>query len=380
MPARKISLDWVPIMWKSVFHRAAASRTLRFTATVFVALLTVWMVAQLREDGSQARPRQLAGGADAGWLREAPAGTAVPAEIRLDDLAGGARFDRRTAGSVAQTLVGDRGTVDTMEVGRFLDAVPRLRLTYGEMSIVLEREALTRIAQSLAGSDTPVESVSVGALLDNLPYLRVRVLMRRGWLAGRIQDALAETRNDGPIATALREAVGDIEPVELAHDARFDERRTMQLQYAAIVRNVKDIQRAGDTGVGPDGVYDQAFYHLVEQDRVEAVPLLDGHRRLQEELASDSLDSLDRSGRIAYRWEARRRAFGPDVAALLFSREEAMERYEVDRLAVAADPGLTDEERAGRIRDRRAALKVELAAQGTYVSFPADADGALRTP
>jgi lipase chaperone LimK len=89
---------------------------------------------------------------------------------------------------------------------------------------------------------------------------------------------------------------------------------------------------------------------------------------------------MNRSERIAYRWEARRRAFGPDAAALLFSREEAMERCQIDSLAIEADPGLTDEERTGRIRDRRAALKVELAAQGTYVGFPAGSGDALRQP
>lgn len=366
-----------PRTWKSLFHGAAASRTLRVTGIVSVALLTVWLVTQNRADGSQVRPRLSTG---SGWLRQPPQGSTAAAEIRLDEMFDDGSFDRRTVGGMAQALVGGREPVDAMEVGRFLNAVPRLRLTYGEMSIVLERDALTRIAQSLAGSDAAVDTVRVGVLLDRVPYMQARVLMRRRWLAGQLEEALAETRRDGPIATALREAIGDIAPVALAHDARFDERRTMQLQYAAIVRNVKDIQRSGGTGVGPDGVYDQAFYHLVDQDRVEAVPLLDGHRRLQEEMASDRLDTLNRSERIAYRWEARRRAFGPDVAALLFSREEAMERYEIDRLAIEADPALTGEDRAGRIGERRAALKVELAAQGTYVSFPAERGGAVSQP
>ena len=62
--------------------------------------------------------------------------------------------------------------------------------------------------------------------------------------------------------------------------------------------------------------------------------------------------------------------FGVQVAELLFTREEAMERYEVDRLTLEADASLSGEEKAQRLQERRAALKVELAAQGSYVSFP----------
>jgi lipase chaperone LimK len=58
------------------------------------------------------------------------------------------------------------------------------------------------------------------------------------------------------------------------------------------------------------------------------------------------------------------------MADLLFSRDEAMERYEVDRLGLEADPSLSVEQKAQRLRERREALKVELAAQGTFVSFP----------
>jgi len=368
-----------PLTRRSLWRGAAASRTLRFTGIVSIALLSVWMVAQHRADGSQARPRPSIG-SRTGWLWQPPQGSTAAAEIRLDDLFDEATFDRRTVGGMAQTLVGDREPVDAMSVGRFLDLVPRLRLTYGEMSIVVEREALTRIAQSLAGGDATVDDVRVGVLLDRLPYFQARVLIRRARLAGRLQEALSGAPHDGPIATALREAIGDIEPVSLAHDAGFAERRAMQLQYAATVRIVKDIQRAGSTGLDRDTIYDQAFYRLVEQDRVEAVPLLDGYRRLQEELASDRLVSMTYPERIAYRWEARRRAFGPEAATLLFSREEAMERWQIDSLRLQADPALTEEERTGRIRDRREALKVELAAQGTYVGFPGGSGGAVRQP
>ncbi len=365
--------------WRSAFRRFTSLRTLRFAGIVAVALVTVWMTVQHREDGFQATPVRSIG-SDTDWLRPAPPGSTDAPEIRLDDLADGLTFNRWTVGRMAQRLVGDREPVGAMKVGRFLDAVPRLRLTYGAMSIVLERRSLARIAQSLAGADAAVDDVLVGDLLDRVPYAHVRTLLRRRWLAGQLQDALSAERHDGPIATALREAFGDIRPVSLTRDDGFAERRALQLQYAAVVRIVKDIQRAGGADVTPDLVYDQAFYRLVEEDRVDAVPLLDGHRRLQEELASDRFQSLDRTGRIAERWEARRRAFGPETAALLFSREEAMERFQIDRLAIAADPALTDEERAARIRERGEALKVELAAQGTYVSIPAESGGDRRLP
>jgi hypothetical protein len=47
-----------------------------------------------------------------------------------------------------------------------------------------------------------------------------------------------------------------------------------------------------------------------------------------------------------------------------------MERYEVDRLGLEDDTSLSDAERAQRLEARREALRVELAAQGTFVSFP----------
>ena len=61
---------------------------------------------------------------------------------------------------------------------------------------------------------------------------------------------------------------------------------------------------------------------------------------------------------------------GAQMADLLFSRDEAMERYEVDRLGLEADPSISAPERAQRLGARRQALRVELAAQGSYVSFP----------
>jgi len=41
------------------------------------------------------------------------------------------------------------------------------------------------------------------------------------------------------------------------------------------------------------------------------------------------------------------------VAGLLFSRDEAMERYEVDRLGLETDTSISDAERAQRLEARR---------------------------
>jgi hypothetical protein len=58
-----------------------------------------------------------------------------------------------------------------------------------------------------------------------------------------------------------------------------------------------------------------------------------------------------------------------------FTREEAIERYEIDRLNLEANPELSARQKARGLSARRTALKVELAKQGIYVGFPDESPG-----
>jgi hypothetical protein len=351
--------------------REKRGRTFRLVAVLAVATVTVWLAARAasdREPGARALPRTDSGE----WLRRLPGGRegVATVEVRLDRLLDEVAADGSIIVSSAEVERIVRGVLpadqaarplESVTVGELLDRVRRVRVTYGLLAVTLERGELLALARQALGDGADVESMQVGELLERYPVLELST--------GQVSTEL-QGRSLGGV---LREALGKIERIDLTRDAGFAERIRLQVAYAEVEELVRDVRLEVHDPLDERAVYDEAFARLLANDRLDRAPLLDGHQRLQQEYAEADLAALDRAAQIAFRWDARRRAFGEELAARLFSRREAMERYEVDRLAIEADPALDADQRTARLRGRRAALEVEMASRGTYVGFPDEA-------
>ena len=314
-------------------------------------------------DGPIVAASDAAGFRSGRWLggRRTAEGTTL--EVRFDDLlqeigTGGLRMDRETLARLGQAAVGGDVGFEAMRVGDVLDRVGRIRVTSQGMSVLVGRRTLARVTRNLLGTDQPVEDLLVSDVLDQLTGAEVT--------ADGVRDRLNQQTLLASLGGGL---LGRVQRPSHAADPAFERRQALTRQYDRVVSLVRDVRREGLAGAEDNRLYDEAYNRLLQAKQADAVPLLDAHLRFEDELASALLPSMSRAERIAARWPARRRAFGADVAALLFGRKEAMERYEIDRLAIAADGALSAQDRAQRLQARRNALKVELAAQGSYVGF-----------
>jgi hypothetical protein len=317
-----------------------------------------------------------ASGAVGSWVGSRRERAAGPVEVRFDDVlsaigTGGLRMDRESLRKLAQTALGTEADVETLSVGQALDRVGRIRVTSQGMSVLVGRRTLVRVLRNLLGSDEPVDDLAMRDVLDRLAGAEVTADGVMGRLSQ--QDLLAALGGG---------LLGRIQRPDHAGDPEFAQRTALQRRYQDVEALIREVRREGAAGGEPGVLYDEAYNRLLKANGADAVPLLDGILRLEDELASALLPSMSRAERIQARWPARRRAFGEDMARLLFGRKEAMERYEIDRLAIAADGAATPEQRAQRLAARRQALKVELAVQGSYVAFsdPAPATAAVAEP
>jgi hypothetical protein len=314
--------------------------------------------------------------ASGSWVRARRGREAGPVEVRFDDIlraigTGGLRMDRESLRKLGQTALGAEADVETLTVGQALDHVGRIRVSSQGMSVLVGRRTLLRVLRNLLGSDEPVDGLAMRDVLDRLAGAEVTADGVMGRLS---QQTLLAALGGG--------LLGRIQRPDHAGDPEFAQRAALQRRYQDVEALIRQVRREGATGGEPGALYDETYNRLLKANGADAVPLLDGILRLEDELASALLPSMSRAERIQARWPARRRAFGEDMARLLFSRKEAIERYEIDRLAIAADEAATPQARAQRLAARRQALKVELAAQGSYVAFsdPAPAAAAVAAP
>jgi hypothetical protein len=304
-------------------------------------------------------------------------------EVRLDDMLTPTRgealvLDRRALANRIQRLIGNDIPVREARLRHLFDRVPRMRVSFQGNSILLDREALRRLAKRVVGTDVAIDDVRLGDLLDNdLSF-----------------DAasLPQSLGDEALAASLRRILGNlaarrsmdprrgwIERVNPVLDARFQERQELRQKYLEVKTLVRQVRLEGYTGENAGVLYDECEQRLLSANQADSVPLLEGHFRLEEEMDGGDVKSMSQAERIAFRWEARRRAFGPERADLLFATDEAMERYEIDRLAIEADRSASKQQKDARLAKRRSALKVELAAKGTYVSFPDETQALLQS-
>lgn len=291
-------------------------------------------------------------------------------EIRLDDLmaemgdAGLRSLDRQAILDVAQRAMGTREPVETMRVADVLKRVPRVRIVTEGRSVVLGSRAIRLLARLAVGRERgAVDELTVGELLDELPPVA-------------LDEDGSPTRLDRRSARLAEAIFGSLKKVNHARAPGFAERLELEQKYERVVALVKDLKRGGLTrDADRDALYDEAYNRLQTANEEDAITLLDGHLRFEDEMDNVNLKSLSHAERIQLRWEARRSAFGEETAKLLFGRIEAMERYQVDKLALDADDFSAPDEKAKRLAQRQKELKVELAAMGSYVGFPDESDG-----
>jgi hypothetical protein len=300
------------------------------------------------------------------WLRFSRDGRRGPlVELALDGLLqdmggrGGLVLDREAVVEAVQSVLGAEQSLEAVRAEDLLRSVGRVRVRLEGLSLPIGSRALRRIVQYVAG-DTPLDVMSVAELVDRVAGLEVTAAGAPGLLDGNT------------LAVMLGSALGKAQRGgRRGPDADFERRQALRLQYAAVVSAVRQARRAG--AADGERLYESAYDRLVEADRIDAAPLLDLHLQLERELERTHFPSLTRAERIAARAETRRRIFESEMADMLFGRDEAMERYELDRLALAADASLSAEQKAERLGARRDALRVELAKLGTWVSFPDEA-------
>jgi hypothetical protein len=362
-------------MMRHLFTRAAGGRSLGVAAILLV--LTTAGSPAAREAGrrsSRYGPGAIVPASESArfrsleWLRlsqDERLGTVVDLELDglIQDMGGrgGLVLDRVGLTEALRAVLGEDVAVADVPAAELVRRVGRVRVRLQGLSLPLGPRVLRRVLQHVVGPDVPLDVVSVDELIDRLSGLELTAAGAPGLLDEPTLSALV----GGALARSQR--------ARQARDPEFDQRRALRIQYAAVVSAAREARRESSSADGHDRVYDRAYDRLVAADQAAATPLLELHLELEQELERTHFPSMTRAERIALRGEARRRIFGDDVAALLFVRDEAMERYEVDRLALEADTSLSAEDRAGRLAERRDALRVELAKLGTYVSFPDEA-------
>lgn len=269
---------------------------------------------------------------------------------------------------LVQVAVGGDPDIESKRVADVLGTVSRMRVSSEGLSLTVGRRVILRSLSHAVGADGNVEQMTVGEVLDGLAGARLTSNGVAGVLDGEGFAMLA--------GRAL-ESAQRFMPVR---DRRFLRRQEMQRRWDLVSELVKGLRLNGFADADRDVLYNEAHDRLVAQGEGPAVPLLDGYLRLEAELDAIQVGADTRAERIPLRWEARRRVFEPPVVDLIFGRDEAIERYEVDRLALEANEALSPAEKAQQLQARRQALKVELAAQGSYVGFADEAPRRGRRP
>jgi hypothetical protein len=289
-------------------------------------------------------------------------------EVDLDRVLGalgqGLELDRPALLQMLHGVVGDDAEIESKRIGDVLGTVSRLRVRSQGLSFVIGRRVLTQTLKHVLGNES-VEDMTVAEVLDGLAGAKLTA------------DGLAGLLDGDAVGSLLGDTITAVQRVAPIRDPRFLRRQVLERRYADVVDLVNELRRGELRDADSNVLYAEAHSRLVATGKRASIPLLDGYLRLEDELAATRVGTTSRAERIVLRWSARRKAFDEAVAELIFGRAEAMERYEVDRLALEADDSIAAEAKAQRLQERRQALKVELAAQGSYVSFADEARASI---
>ncbi len=177
-------------------------------------------------------------------------------------------------------------------------------------------------------------------------------------------DASAEGAA-GDLWKAFAEALR-VERVAPEEDTRLKERSVAKKAFYQMRGVVRELS---DQGLAGEALYEEADRRLYGAGAEDARRMLEGYRRLEEDLANADLDSMGPEDRFEYTVRARREAFGEETAENLFFEQEAYTQYKLEEEAITQATDLTEAEKRSEIMGRRNALQVELASRGSYVSF-----------
>jgi len=157
-----------------------------------------------------------------------------------------------------------------------------------------------------------------------------------------------------------------VERVHHSGDDRIEERSIARKDSSKVKRLLKELRGQGLRG---EALYAAAEEQLVAAYGPGVLRMLDGYRRLEEEVAKEDLDAMTPEERFDYLHQARQVAFGEETAHMLFFKDEARDRYYFDERALREDPDLSEEMKEEGIRELRKKLRVDLASQGTSIQF-----------
>ena len=174
-----------------------------------------------------------------------------------------------------------------------------------------------------------------------------------------------EVQGSGDLWKGLQEAIR-VERVNPSEDPKWMARAAAKSDFGLLNQSVKELEAQGLEGVE---LYAALEARLMDENAEGALKLLEGYRRLEEELATADLDGMSEEERFEVVVKARRDAFGDEMAEHLFFEKEAYNRYRLEEKAILRDRGLTEAEKEAEVIGRRNALQVEMASRGSYVSF-----------
>jgi hypothetical protein len=158
--------------------------------------------------------------------------------------------------------------------------------------------------------------------------------------------------------------------VERIHHSGDESRRERGIARRDLSKVKRLLTELRGQGLRGEALYAAAEEQLMAAHGPGVLKMLDGYRRLEEETDKQDLDGLSPEERFEYLHQARREAFGEEMARMLFFKDEARERYYLEERSLREDPDLSEEMKAERIQELRKQLRVDLASQGTTIQFP----------
>jgi hypothetical protein len=183
--------------------------------------------------------------------------------------------------------------------------------------------------------------------------------------------AISESRQSSGVegTTDLWQQIQQAMQVERIHhsgDERRRERSIARRDFSKVKRLLREFRGQGLRG---EALYAAAEEQLVAAHGPGVLKMLNGYRRLEEEADEQDLDRMSPEERFEYLHQARREAFGEEMAHMLYFKDEARERYYLEERSLREDPDLSEEMKGERIQELRKQLKVDLASQGTTIQF-----------
>ncbi len=202
--------------------------------------------------------------------------------------------------------------------------------------------------------------------------------VKKGTPAARAANSSDALNSAGPEEKkdlwAALQKVMQVERVHYSGDPKYMEEAKTQKIFSKMEQLVRKLRAQGLEG---EDLYEAAAAQLVEKYGPQALKILDGYQLLEQELAEADMDAMGPEERFEFTCNARRAAFGEEIAGLLFFTGEARMRHRFREQDIREDPVLSEEAKEEQIQALRKKLRVDLASHGTTIRFPDERRQAL---